>query len=104
MKYTIVVYAPVDACEKVKQAMFCAGGGALGCYDQCAWQVLGQGQFRPLSGSQPAIGQQDQVTKLDEYRIEMLCEKRYLSAVVKAMKESHPYEEVAYQVFQIVDV
>ena len=98
--YSIIFYVPKSACEQVKQAMFSEGAGALGNYDQCSWQVLGQGQFRALSGSTPAIGDQNLLTQLDEYRVEMLCNSDCLHRVIQTMKEIHPYEEVAFQVVQ----
>lgn len=98
--YLIVFYVPKNACEQVKQAMFTEGAGALGNYDQCCWQVLGQGQFCALSGSVPAIGDQNSLTQLDEYRVEMLCNSDCLHRVIQAMKEVHPYEEVAFHVVQ----
>lgn len=75
----------------------------MGDYDSCCWQVLGQGQFRPLSGSQPYIGQQGQVEVVDEYRIEMVCSASCIKAAVAALKQAHPYEEPAYDVIQVLD-
>jgi hypothetical protein len=49
--FKIVFYIPEDQAEKVKTAVFNTGAGKIGNFDQCCWQVLGQGQFRPLSGS-----------------------------------------------------
>ena len=56
--YKLCFYVPDSHVEAVKQAVFAAGGGRVGAYDSCAWQVLGQGQFRPLTGSQPFLGSQ----------------------------------------------
>ena len=98
MIFIITFYVPIDACEQVKQAMFAAGAGVLGSYDQCCWQVLGDGQFRPKAGSNPAIGNMGSLSRLKEYRVEMLCQHQYVEKTIKAMKKSHPYEEVAYHV------
>ncbi|MEH6542063.1 MAG: hypothetical protein V7748_18580, partial [Halopseudomonas sp.] len=51
--YKLCFFVPASHVEQVKQAVFAAGAGRLGNYDSCSWQVLGQGQFRPLSGSEP---------------------------------------------------
>ena len=59
--YTLCFYVPESALEQVKAAVFAAGAGRIGNYDQCCWQVAGQGQFRPLAGSNPAIGRQGAV-------------------------------------------
>ena len=69
-----------------------------GNYDQCCWQVLGEGQFRPLVGSNPAVGELNTLKRIPEYRIEMLCQDKYIKKVIQAMKNSHPYEAVAYHV------
>jgi len=96
--HVIVFYVPIKQCEQVKSAMFAAGAGKLGAYDCCAWQTIGQGQFKPLTGSQPAIGQTDRLEIVDEYRVEMVCDKTCITEVINAMKNAHPYEEVAFHV------
>lgn len=103
MTYIITFYVPKDSCEQVKQAMFVAGAGAFGRYDQCSWQVLGQGQFRPLLGSNPTVGERGALSFIEEYRVEMLCIGQYLELVLNAMKNTHPYEEVAYHVTRHID-
>ena len=102
--YKICAFVPESAIEKVKQAMFDAGAGKIGAYDSCCWQTLGQGQFRPLEGSSPTIGQQNLIETVEEYRIEMVCEDRLIQTVVAAMKRSHPYEEPAYDVWKLEDI
>ncbi|VAW69960.1 Bsu YqfO NIF3/CutA domain, partial [hydrothermal vent metagenome] len=59
--YKICVYVPEKSVETVKQALFDAGAGRIGNYDSCCWQTEGTGQFRPLAGSNPAIGSQGKV-------------------------------------------
>lgn len=100
----ISLFAPKSHVEQVKKAMFDAGGGRIGNYDQCCWQVLGQGQFRPCEGSQPFYGKQGAVEQVEEFRVEMVCEDNLLHDVIAAMREAHPYEEPAYDVIQTVDV
>ncbi len=102
-RYGIVVYVPSDHLEPVKQAMFDAGAGHIGEYDRCAWQVLGQGQFRPLSGSQPFLGTQDQLETVEEYRVEMVCSPEVVEPVIVALKAVHPYEQPAYWVLRLED-
>ncbi|WP_163835090.1 Nif3-like dinuclear metal center hexameric protein [Spartinivicinus ruber] len=102
--YKIAVFIPEEALESVKSAMFEAGAGKIGDYDSCSWQVKGQGQFRPLAGSNPYLGKLDQVEAVDEYRVEMICADQYVTEVIKAMKEAHPYEEPAYDVWQLADL
>lgn len=99
--YKIAVYVPEKNLEAVKEAMFAAGAGRIGNYDACAWQVSGMGQFRPLKGSNPVFGKQNKLEKIAEYRVEMICPKQYIKKVVDALKQAHPYEEPAYDVWRL---
>jgi len=92
----LTYYVPEQAHEKLKLKLFEAGAGKLGNYDQCCWYTLGQGQFRPLDGSSPSVGQQNQIHQLQEYKVEMICERKYIKAVVKTLLQYHPYEQPAY--------
>ncbi len=76
--------------------MFEAGAGRVGDYDCCAWQTRGEGQFRPLNGSTPFLGNQGQIETVIEYKLELVCEETCLKAVIAALKRAHPYEDVAY--------
>lgn len=84
--------------------MFLAGAGRIGNYDQCCWQTKGQGQFRPQADATPFLGSKGVVEYVDEYKVEMVCEDSLLVAVIEAMKASHPYEEPAYDIIQLVDL
>lgn len=101
--FKICVFVPENAAERVKTAMFDAGAGRIGDYDNCSWQTLGQGQFRPLAGSSPYIGEQDRVETVTELRVEMVCSDTHITEVVTALKRSHPYEEPAYDVWKLED-
>lgn len=98
--YKVCFYAPTTHVEGIKDAMFAAGAGKIGEYSCCAWQVLGEGQFMPLDGSHAFIGQKNQLERVPEYRVEMVCAKEYIHAVIAAMKQSHPYEQPAYFVLR----
>ena len=99
--YKLSFYVPESHAEVVKHACFDAGAGRIGDYDSCAWQVLGQGQFRPLPGSSPFIGEHDQLQYVAEYKVEMVCEASSIRAVVQALIDAHPYEEPAYDVCRL---
>ena len=101
--YLLCFYVPEDAVEQVKDAVFAAGAGRIGWYDRCSWQTLGQGQFRPLAGSNPALGRQGSLEKVLEYKVEMVCDAQYLDAAVRALRAAHPYEEPAWHVVQQPD-
>lgn len=99
--YKLVFFVPESHLEQVKQAVFAAGAGRIGDYDSCCWQTLGQGQFRPLQGSNPYLGQQGEVETVEEYRVEMVCADKLIGAAVKALVDAHPYEEPAYDVWEL---
>lgn len=101
--FKLCIYIPETHLEPVKQAIFAAGAGRIGDYDSCCWQVLGTGQFRPLDGSQPFIGQQGEVEKVAEYRVETVCEDEVVDAVLAAMRSAHPYEEPAFDLWKLDD-
>lgn len=73
----------------------------LGDYQHCCWQVLGQGQFRPMPGSQPFIGEQGQLEQVAEWRVEMVVAAACIKPVIAALKTAHPYEEPAYGVYRL---
>ncbi|MCK5828906.1 MAG: YqfO family protein [Methylococcales bacterium] len=97
--YKLNFYVPESHVEQVKDALFNKGAGRIGQYDHCSWQVLGEGQFRPLKGSNPFLGKQGQLEKVMEYKVEMVCEDGMISDVVKELITAHPYEEPAYEVY-----
>ena len=101
--YKLTVFVPEEALEQVKSALFAAGAGKIGNYEQCCWQVQGSGQFMPLAGSQPNIGAQDKLETVDEWRVEMVVATARIKAVIEALKQAHPYETPAYDVIEVLD-
>ena len=99
--WKFVFYVPTDYADRVKEAVFEAGAGRMGNYDHCCWSVDGAGQFRPLEGSSPFVGERGTVESVVETKVEMVCEGRHLPAVLKAFLDAHPYETPAYQYWQI---
>ncbi len=97
---SLVVYIPDSHVEEVKMAMLEAGGGRIGNYDSCCWQTIGQGQFRPLKGANPALGSVGKLEVVDEWKVEMVVDPSRISAVLAAMKKAHPYETVAFHVVE----
>jgi len=94
-------YVPADSAEEVKKAVFKAGAGKLGNYDSCCWMTLGQGQFKPLEGSKPYLGETDKIISVDEYKVEMICSEEIAENVLAAFKKAHPYEEPAFHFTKI---
>ncbi|MFK3768823.1 NGG1p interacting factor NIF3 [Pseudomonas putida] len=101
--YKLAFFVPASDVEVVKAAVFAAGGGRIGDYDHCAWQTLGHGQFRPLDGSQPFLGQAGQVEVVEEWKVELVVADDLIAQVVAALRQSHPYETPAYEVWRLAD-
>jgi len=97
----LVFFVPESHKESVKQAVFEQGAGRYEGYDCCSWETKGVGQFKPLSGSQPFIGQQDEIETIEEYRVEMICSEQNIKAVLVALIQAHTYETPAYNVQSI---
>ena len=101
--YQLCFYVPQTHLEVVKDAVFATGAGRIGEYDNCCWQTLGKGQFRPLEGSNPFLGEKGWVEQVDEYKVELVCEEHLIEAAIEALLEAHPYEAPAYHVIQLED-
>jgi dinuclear metal center YbgI/SA1388 family protein len=97
----LVVFVPVGHEETVADALFSAGGGQIGAYDQCSFRSSGEGTFRPGPGTQPYIGTVGQREKTEEVRLETIIPKRKLLRVLEKMQKAHPYEEVAYDLLPL---
>lgn len=101
--YKLVVFVPETHLESLKEALFGAGAGGVGDYDRCSWQVLGEGQFRPLVGSSPFVGSAGQRQKVAEYRLELAVADETIEPVVRALYAAHPYEEPAFDCWRVED-
>lgn len=97
----LVFFVPPSHLEQVKDALFEVGAGRYSNYDRCCWQVLGAGQFRPNELAKPHLGAPNITELLAEYRVEMLCGEADLDQLLGALKQVHPYEEPAYEVFEL---
>lgn len=102
--YKLTVFIPDPDLEPVKHALFEAGAGHIGNYSHCCWQIQGTGQFMPLAGSAPHIGEHNTVEKVAEWRVEMVVAEDKLTEVIKALKQAHPYETPAYDVIPILNI
>jgi hypothetical protein len=99
--YKLAFFVPPSHVEQVKSALFAAGAGRIGPYECCSWQMLGQGQFRPLDGSQPFIGQAGEIEQVQEWKVELVVADELIEQAVSALKRSHPYEVPAYDVWKL---
>lgn len=100
----LIYYVPDSHLESTKQAIFSAGAGGVGNYEHCAWQVKGIGQFKPVKGADPYIGELGELEQVDEWRVETIVIEENAKAVAKALKASHPYEEPAFEFIQIIEI
>jgi hypothetical protein len=99
--YKIVVFVPLTHTDIVREAMGKAGAGKLGNYSYASFSSRGVGRFKPEEGAHPAIGSIGKLEEVDEERIEVVCSADLLNVVIAAIKEVHPYEEVALDVYPI---
>lgn len=95
------VYVPVDSAEKLKNALFQAGAGNIGFYDECSFTINGNGTFRPLEGSNPVTGTHNERENANEVLLSVIFEDYKKHQILFAMKQNHPYEEVAYQLISL---
>ncbi|MGP4061686.1 Nif3-like dinuclear metal center hexameric protein [Halobacillus sp. H74] len=99
----LTVFVPEDHADAVRNAISEAGAGHIGNYSHCTYQLSGQGTFQPESGTDPFIGEQGELEVVDEKRIETIVPKSDLAGVLKAMEAAHPYEEVAYDLYPLLN-
>ncbi|SDE78120.1 dinuclear metal center protein, YbgI/SA1388 family [Fontibacillus panacisegetis] len=99
--YKLVVFVPKDHHQRVLDAILNAGAGQIGNYSHCSFNIEGYGTFLPGEGTDPYIGQQGKMEKAEEIRIETLVPASIRSKVIQAMLKSHPYEEVAYDLYAV---
>ncbi|WP_158212426.1 Nif3-like dinuclear metal center hexameric protein [Natranaerobius trueperi] len=99
--YKIVVYVPKEYLESLKEIIFSSGGGRIGEYSDCSFSTLGNGTFKPLPGTNPFIGEIEKRDNLDEYRLETIVNSENLDKVIENILKEHPYEEPAYDVYQL---
>ena len=97
----LAVYVPEDHTDEVAEAMFAAGAGRIGNYDQASFRTRGTGTFRPLSGANPAVGLVGVDERVLEDKLEVVVPQVLAKAVLSAAREAHPYEEMAYDLYSI---
>jgi len=99
----IVVTIPEKDADKLLKVIGDAGAGKLGNYSYCSFSVKGMGRFLPLENANPAIGEIGTLEEVVEERIEITCEKDKMGKVVKVIKENHPYEEPAIDIYPLLN-
>lgn len=99
----VVVFVPEDNADSVYEAMVEAGAGQIGSYSGCSFWLDGTGTFMPERDAQPFIGQKGKLNRVREQRIESLVTKDKLSRVMQAIHRTHPYEEVACDIYPVIN-
>lgn len=99
----LVVFVPESHKEKVRKALGDAGAGHIGNYSHCTFSAPGTGTFYPQEGSNPYLGQQGELEKVHEVRIETIIAASEKEKVIAAMLAAHPYEEVAYDLYPLAN-
>lgn len=100
-EYKIVTFVPGKYTDAVREAMDRGGAGWIGNYRQCSFNAPGVGTFRPIEGAHPAIGKIGELEWIEELRIEMICSGDMLASALATLREAHPYEEPAIDVFKL---
>ncbi len=98
----IVVFVPKSHADVVRQAMGDAGAGRIGQYSHCSFSGDGLGRYRPLAGAHPSIGEVGTFEEVPEERVEGVCERDRAKAVLAAVRQVHPYEEVAVDIYPLI--
>ena len=91
-------YVPESDAKKLREALFSAGAGNIGNYESCSFNIKGQGTYKGNENSNPVIGEKGKLHKENEIAISVTFKKHLQSNVLKALFETHPYEEVAYEI------
>jgi hypothetical protein len=101
-KFKVTVFCPESHTEKIAKAMSSAGAGVIGKYSECSFRIKGKGTFRGGKGTNPYTGKKGKLEFTDEIRLEMICSSENLNSVINAMVKTHPYEEPAYDIYEVL--
>lgn len=99
----LAFFVPHEQANRVREAVFEAGAGQIGDYDSCSYNLEGKGSFRPGDEANPYVGEKGELHFEEETRVETIFPSYKTNAVVKAMIEAHPYEEVAYDLYPLMN-
>lgn len=103
-KVKFVVFVPISHAEMIREVLGNAGAGKIGNYDFCSFSSRGTGRFKGNDQSNPSIGESGILESVEEERIEVVMSMEILDDVISVVKNAHPYEEVAYDVYPLLEV
>jgi hypothetical protein len=98
----LVVFVPREALADVREALFAAGAGRIGDYERCCWYTEGTGTFLGGEGTSPSVGAAGREQRVMELRLETVYPEELHDLVVEALREAHPYEEPAFDVYPLL--
>lgn len=99
--YKLVTYTVPENLDKLRNALFEAGAGNIGNYENCSFISQGQGSYQGNENSNPVIGERGELVQAQEVKLEITFEKHLEAKILKALFTSHVYEEVAYEVYNL---
>lgn len=99
----IVVHVPPESADEVRRTLGEAGAGIVGNYTHCSFSFSGTGRFTPAKGANPAIGTVGKPEVVAEESIEVVCERAEAKGILAALKQVLPYEEPAYEIYELVE-
>ena len=102
MNRKLVVFVPREALDSVRDALFAAGAGRIGNYEHCSWYTEGTGTFLGGEGTSPTVGQAGREERVAELRLETIFPAERHDEIVEALRRAHPYEEPAFDVYELV--
>ena len=102
MNRKLVVFVPLEALDAVRDAIFAAGAGRIGEYERCSWYAEGTGTFFGGEETRPAVGERGVEERVPELRLETVFPAERQSEVVAALRAAHPYEEPAFDIYELV--
>jgi hypothetical protein len=98
----LVVFVPPEALDVVRDALFAAGAGRIGDYERCSWYTEGTGTFQGGETTSPTIGERGREERVPELRLETVFPDDRHTEIVDALRRAHPYEEPAFDVYQLL--
>jgi hypothetical protein len=101
--YKLVWFVPAESLDATREAVFEAGAGQIGDYERCSWYTAGTGTFLGRETTDPTIGEAGREEHVPELRVEIVVPEDRLDEVVAALRDAHPYEEPAYDVYPLAD-
>jgi hypothetical protein len=102
MNRKLIVFVPPEALDAVRDALFAAGAGRIGSYERCSWYTEGTGTFLGGEGAAPVLGEAGREERVHELRLETVFPAELHEQVVSALRDAHPYEEPAFDIYELV--